>query len=219
MLGVLFDFDGTLADTMQSHFEAWRMTLDKLGIEISENDYYPLEGMSMHSIARILSNEKILTDSEVNQLVEDKKNRFIASSKVVLYEGVESMIKKLKTKEIPMGIVTSSHAEQLFSKFNHSFLDQFQTIVTGDQVDRGKPDPQPYLIGAKMLGLNPTQCMAVENAPLGISSAKSAGMYCIAISSTVSPGKLSEADEIVPKIQDIESSIVFMGLHKKYERI
>jgi beta-phosphoglucomutase len=218
MLGVLFDFDGTLADTMQWHYEAWRVALNKLGIEVNENDYYPLEGMSMHSIARVLSHKIFLTDAQINQVVTDKKNCFIASSTVGLYEGVESLIHKLKTKNIPFGIVTSSHSEQLFSKFDEAFLNQFKAIVTGDKVDYGKPDPQPYLIGAKMLGLNPSQCIAVENAPLGIVSAKSAGMYCIAVSSTVSPSKLSEADLIVPKIQDIESSTVFIKLHKNYER-
>lgn len=216
MLGVLFDFDGTLADTMRSHYEAWRATLGKLGIEIKENDYYPLEGMSMHSIARILTHKKTLTDSEINQLVIDKKNFFIASSKSTLYDGVESLIKKLNEKGVPVGIVTSSHSEQLLSKFNKSFFDKFQAIVTGEQVDHGKPHPGPYLAGAKILGINPGNCIAVENAPLGVSSAKSAGMYCIGVLSTVLPDQLLEADELVNHIYNIESTVAFKRIYEFY---
>lgn len=217
MLGVLFDFDGTLANTMQSHYMAWRVTLSKLDIKIEEDDYYPLEGMSMHSIARILSSQNSLSETEINQLVLDKKNYYISSLVDTLYDGVESLINNLSKKKIPIGIVTSSHADQLFTKFNKAFLNQFDVIVTGDQVDHGKPHPQPYLAGAKLLNLNPKECIAVENAPLGVSSAKSAGMYCIGISSTVSSTKLSEANEVISHIQYIESTKGFSKIYKNYE--
>jgi beta-phosphoglucomutase len=217
MRGVLFDFDGTLANTMQNHYEAWVVALSKFGISIKESDYYPLEGMSMHSIARILCNQKTLTDSEIDKLVLYKKNSFISSPGGTLYSGVEFLIQKLNSKGIPIGIVTSSHSEQLFSKFNRSFLDRFDAIVTGDRVEHGKPHPQSYLTGAMMLGLNPGQCVAIENAPLGVLSAKSAGMYCIGVASTVSPSKLSEADEIINHIQDTESTIIFRKMYKLYE--
>jgi beta-phosphoglucomutase len=217
MLGVLFDFDGTLADTMPNHFKAWKATLNKHGIKINQHEYYPLEGMSMHSIAKILTKSISFTDEEISKLVLDKKNYYKALTVSPLYEGVEYLIKQLNLKEIPIGIVTSSHYDQIFSKFSTAFLSQFQAIITGDQVQHGKPHPQPYLIGAKILGLNPKRCIAVENAPLGVSSAKSAGMYCIGVSSTVLPSQLSEANKIINNIRDIELTTAFKELYKSYE--
>ena len=89
--------------------------------------------------------------------------------------------------------------------------------MTGDEVQYGKPHPQPYLMGAIKLNLDPHQCLAVENAPLGVSSAKSAGMYCIGVSTTVSPDQLSKADEVIRCIDEIELSKGFKGMYKNYE--
>ena len=81
--------------------------------------------------------------------------------------------------------------------------------MTGDQFSRGKPDPEPYLKGALALGLPPTECIAVENAPMGIQSAKRANSYCIAICSTVDRDVLNEADEVIDQFEDLRDSAIF----------
>ena len=108
-----------------------------------------------------------------------------------------------------MAIVTAGHLDQLKLSVPERFLKQFDALVTGDQVSRGKPDPEPYLRGAQELGMGPAECMAIENSPLGVQSAKQAGIYCIAICSTVGRDILIEADEILERFEDLRNSIEF----------
>ena len=81
------------------------------------------------------------------------------------------------------------------------FLERFQAIVTGEDTTVGKPSPEPYLRGAEKLGVRPEACIVVENAPIGIESAKRAGAYCIALCTTVSREALRQADEIVDSFE------------------
>ena len=80
--------------------------------------------------------------------------------------------------------------------------------MSGDDSVRGKPHPDPYLNAATKLGVLPQECLVIENAPLGIKSAKRAGIYCIAICSTLDKSYLSEADKIVENIKDINNILI-----------
>jgi len=80
-------------------------------------------------------------------------------------------------------------------------------VVTGDSVKKGKPHPEPYLKAASVLGLRPKQCLVVENAPFGIASAKKAGMFCIAITTSLPRDYLKQADIIVDRLEDITGII------------
>ena len=89
---------------------------------------------------------------------------------------------------------------------SEDFLKLFSAIITGDDYESGKPSPDPFLKGAEALGLLPELCIAVENAPLGVKSAKSAGSYCVAISSTVKPELLQEADLVIASFGELSST-------------
>ena len=112
-----------------------------------------------------------------------------------------------------MAIVTAGHLDQLKSTVPEKFLNQFNALITGDQVLRGKPDPDPYLRGANALGLQPAECIAVENAPVGVQSAKRANNYCIAICSTVGRDVLIEADEILERFEKKISKTLFIKIY------
>ena len=205
--GILFDFDGTLADTMEGHFRAWKTVLSEYGISISENDYFPLEGLGLREVAETVAKGSSLSESDLNEIVRKKKEYYVRSHRMEFYPGVESLVRLLKRKKIPMGIVTAGHLDQLKGSVPAAFLNQFDVLVTGEQFARGKPHPEPYLKGAKELGLEPTECIAVENAPIGVESAKQAGAYCIAVCTTVGPDHLSRADEIVEKMEELYERI------------
>ena len=79
----------------------------------------------------------------------------------------------------------------------------FDTIVTGDLVKKGKPHPESFLKAAKSLNLKPFQCLVIENAPLGIKSAKAAGMYCLAITTSLPKAYLKEANTVVNSLRDV----------------
>jgi beta-phosphoglucomutase len=79
----------------------------------------------------------------------------------------------------------------------------FEFIISGDEVARSKPNPDPYLIAQKTLGLEVSECVAIENAPLGVESVKNAGMICIAVESTLGRQYLQKADFIINEIQEL----------------
>ena len=204
---LLFDFDGTLADTMEGHYSAWRAALGEHGISIAANDYYPLEGMGLHEVARVFTKGLRWTEATIDELVRKKKKYFVDRQSIIFYPGVESLISELKDRKVPMAIVTAGHLDQLRSSVPAHFLNNFDALITGDMFSRGKPDPEPYLLGVGRLGMSPNECVAVENAPLGVQSARGANIYCIAICSTVSRSDLSEADEILDQFVDLRSSV------------
>lgn len=203
---ILFDFDGTLAKTMETHYHAWQESVRPYGIFLTEEEYYPLEGMPIPEIAKHFCKNYALNVAEIPQIIQRKKAYYLTHASPALYNGVEEVLAELKAKKIRLGIVTASVLEQLQSSVPPNFLEQFDVLITGEKTVRGKPFPDPYLMGLEELQLQPEECIVVENAPLGIQSAKNAGIYCIAVTHTVSKEKLQEADEIVSEVKNILKS-------------
>ncbi len=215
MKSVLFDFDGTLADTMTNHFKSWQFVLKKHQVDLKKTDYFPLEGLGLHEVAKNLTKKKGETKF-IDSLVCEKKKYYIENfkGKVKLYDGVEKLIKFLKSIDIPIAIVTAGHKDQLEKTVPNSFLNFFNAIVTGDQILKNKPFPDPYLKAAELLDINANECIALENAPLGITSAIDAGCYCIAIASTVSPSLLNHADKVFNDFEQLVNSNFINSLLK-----
>ncbi len=205
--GVLFDFDGTLADTMEGHYLAWKAALGEYGLSIEADDYYPLEGAGLHEIARTFVKDASWNEAAIEELVKKKKKYYVERQVVTFFSGVESLVSELKDRKIPMAIVTAGHLDQLRLSVPQYFLNYFNVLVTGDMVARGKPDPEPYLRGAEGLGLAPEECVAVENSPLGVQSVLRANIYCIGVCSTVNRSELAEANEIVDRFADLRNSV------------
>lgn len=207
--GILFDFDGTLADTMEGHYLAWQSALGEHGLPIKPEDYYPMEGIDLREVAKQFATGPTWTAEAIDRLVQKKKDYYVSRQTVAFYPGVELLISELNDRNVPLAIVTAGHLDQLEASVPAEFLKQFTAVLTGDQFSRGKPDPEPYLKGAQALGLPPTKCIAVENAPVGVQSAKQANSYCIAICSTVDRDILIEADEILDRFEDLRGSTIF----------
>jgi beta-phosphoglucomutase len=204
--GLLFDFDGTLADTMEGHFGAWKTALMEFGITITSSDYYPLEGKGLHEVARIFTSRLRWTEGAIDELVLLKKKLYVQQSSISFYPGVESLVTELRDNKVPMAIVTAGHLDQLKLSVPQSFLDNFDALITGDITLKSKPNPEPYLQGAESLRLRPDECIAVESAPLGVESAQRAGIYCMAVCFTVGQDELSKADEIVDCFNELRGS-------------
>lgn len=165
-----------------------------------------MEGMGLHEVAESFSRAHKLSDEQLKGLMQRKKDHYLKTYRLEFYPGVESLIAELRQKRIPIGIVTGSHRDQLQESVPAAFLAQFDVLVTGEEFRQGKPNPEPYLVGAKKLGLKPQECIAIENAPLGVQSAVRAQTYCIAVCSTVSAEQLAGAQEIIPSFMDLRRS-------------
>jgi len=209
---VLFDFDGVIAETLPYHVRAWQKAFADYKIKILPDDIYFREGQIANSIAADMAIEKglKLDDHEIDIIVKNKRQIFNNITKAQVYPGTKRIVNQLRTMTVKIGIVTGSILSNVSVITGEKFLDNFGTIVTGDSVINNKPHPEPFLTGAKKLGVNPQECVVIENAPLGIKAAKAAGMYCIAVKTTIKDDKyLNQADLIVDDMSKIPINKIF----------
>ena len=213
--GLLFDFDGTLAKTMEDHFNAWKAVLAEYYIDLKPEDYYPLEGLSLSELAKSLCAKYNFTPLLPEIIVKKKDDYYLKNHKFELYPGVENLITKLKSSGILIGMVTTGRAERIKNSVPQDFLSKFNAITTAEDAPEGKQSAAPYLKGAEKLGLKPEECIAVENSPLGVKSAKSAGIYCIAVCNTLEKSHFAEADKVVSNFEELGKLDVIKKLAEK----
>ncbi len=199
---VLFDFDGVIGRTMEDNFMAWEYAFSAFNLDISKEAYFLIEGFSARRVA-----EHFLKDRAEQGLVEElvrlKEKYYIENCTFSFYEGVEPLVESLKEKQYLLGLVSGANSKRLSNSVGKKFLRMFNVIVTADRVKNCKPHPEPYLKASKALSCEPSECVAIENAPMGIEAAKSAGMYCVAICSTLDEKYLSKADRVVNNFMEL----------------
>lgn len=207
---VLFDFDGVLADTMEDNFKAWKNVFELFNVEIKREDYFPLEGMKMVKIVETIGDKygKKFSEAECLKIKKLKDRYYLENHNFIFYRGVLGLVERLNEKGTLLAIVSASPKEKLEKTVPRDFLEKFNVVVSGDDTVNGKPNPEPYLTAVKKLGLNVGECVVVENAPLGIMSAKNADIYCIAMSTTLEEGYLIEADKIVGNHEELERELL-----------
>jgi beta-phosphoglucomutase len=194
---IILDMDGVVLDSMPDHLLSWQQALAPLGVELSAADLYPLEGVPTERTAQLLT-EKLLgqpcSDAEAQRLAAVKRDSFRRLFQPRLVAGMGPLLYDLQGRGYRLGLVTGSARSVVDESLVPTGLaGLFDTIVTGDQVANGKPDPEPYRTAAGRLGLPPAGCLAVENAPLGIRSARAAGLDCVALQTTLPAGQLLAA--------------------------
>ena len=190
---VLFDYDGTLVDSMEQHFNSWSTVFAKYEREFSGDDFYPFEGEKLTQLVA-----RVYPDCpNPNDLILEKDTIYVKSSIFKFYDGVEEFLQKLKANNIKIAVVTAGRFERIKRTAPEWLISTADAFVTHGDTENGKPAPDPFLKGAKKLNVDISECIAVENAPLGVTSAKSAGAKCVGITSTVDAEILKEADNII----------------------
>lgn len=179
--GLIFDLDGTLADTMPTHFAAWSKSMAAHGIEFSEDRFYALGGVPTPVIIDLLASEqgKIL-DSTV--LAEAKEELFLELLKDVQPVVPVKLIAELHRGLMPLAVATGSLkwvAEKILKTLG--IREWFTAVVGADDIVHPKPAPDTYLKAAELIGVDPTRCHAFEDTELGIQAARNAGMDVIDI--------------------------------------
>lgn len=209
----LFDMDGVITDTMPIHLKAWQEAFRPWGIEVDMLDVYLREGMQSGSMGREIAREKgiDIDDERLEKIVAEKTRIFdrIAGTSARAYEGVPETLRMLRNNGLRVALVTGSKAGSVHKVLAAAGVRElFDVIVTGDDTQRGKPDPDPYLKAIEKAGTDPLNCVVVENAPLGIRSAKAAGAgYVIAVTTTLPPSYLREADDVMESVADLEQCL------------
>jgi HAD superfamily hydrolase (TIGR01509 family) len=183
---VLFDMDGVLFDSMPRHAYAWCTTLHELGLAFTEEECYLHEGRTGSGTINIVFQRtygRDATEKEVQRIYARKTALFESQSEAPVMPGALKLLNQVKAAGLQRVLVTGSGQEALLTRLNRHFPGQFDMdkMVTAYDGKRGKPDPEPFLMGLKKAGATPRQAIVVENAPLGIQAAKAAGIFTIAV--------------------------------------
>jgi len=179
--GLIFDMDGTLADTMPTHFVAWSRSMAEHGIEFGEARFYALGGVPAAVIIEMLASEQGKT-VDAHAVAEAKEALFLE-----LLEDVQPIlpvraIAEFHREHIPMAVATGSPrwvAEKILKTLG--IRDWFGAVVGADDVENPKPAPDVYLKAAELIGVDPKRCHAFEDTELGMEAARNAGMEVVDI--------------------------------------
>ena len=186
---VLFDMDGVLYDSMPNHGVAWQRAMKEFGIHFTLEDSYATEGARGVDTIRKYAKaqlDKELSEEEAQQMYDVKAHYFHEMPEAKVFDGVIDLMQKIKASGLKIGIVTGSAQLPLIERVTRDFGEfvSKNQITTAYDVKRGKPNPDPYLMGLKKAGnYLPEEGIVVENAPLGVHAGVAAGCYTVAINS------------------------------------
>ena len=205
---VLLDMDGVVVDGMPFHLRAWKEAFSAVGIEVTDIDIYRREGMDGLETVQETSREKGVTlTPEVQRRVNESKDRMLNEIfQVRFIPGSLELIQKLKARGLRLALVTGTRGEVVSRIFKEGLNPpeaDFDVVITAESVERKKPAPDPYLKAVEMLGLRKEECLVIENAPAGITSAKRAGLRCLAITTSLPASYLKEADAVLPGLGEV----------------
>lgn len=208
--GFIFDLDGVIVDTAKYHFLAWKKLANSIGVDFSEEQNEQLKGVSrVRSLEKILNwGNKTLSDTEFTALMAQKNEDYLGYiNKMDASEILPDVAKVLdflieKQQAIALGSA-SKNATPILEKVH--LLDKFEAIVDGNDVSKAKPDPEVFLIGAKLLNINPEDCIVFEDSVAGIQAANTANMISIGIGEA---SVLNEADYVFKDFTEMSEDFI-----------
>ena len=183
----LFDMDGVLYDSMGNHAVAWVQSMKKFGINMTADDAYATEGARGVDTIRYMVKQqqnREITEAEAQAMYDEKSRIFHSMPEAPIMPGILDLMEQIQQAGISIGVVTGSGQKPLIARILRDFGKYVspEHITTAYDVPRGKPNPDPYLIGLKKAGnLLPSEAIVVENAPLGVRAGRAAGIYTIAV--------------------------------------
>jgi HAD superfamily hydrolase (TIGR01509 family) len=191
---ILFDHDGTIADSEQAHFEMWRDVLYEYNVELSHEEYTnQYAGIPTTTNAKTIVKNHSLDVEPITLVLAKAKitNEYLAKQAFPLMSGALESVRYFYERGLKIGIVTGAGREGVNTTLkNHGFEKYVSIVVSGDDVENSKPAPDCYLLAAEQLGLQPSECLAIEDTYNGSLSAILANMKCIGVSSSDSVRKL-----------------------------
>ncbi|HEV7522803.1 MAG TPA: HAD family phosphatase [Candidatus Angelobacter sp.] len=203
--GVIFDFDGVIVDSHPVHLQAWKAFLLSEGKTISNAELsFVQEGATREDILAHFFGD--LTKEQIRRYGDEKDQLFQArANEIRLIRGFVEFLVQLDAAGIPSAVASSGsrrRVQQALQAFN--LVSRFRSVLTADDVSRGKPDPALFLLSAQALQLDPGQILVCEDAVAGVIAAKAAGMKCIGIAANGrrSPLKHAGCDLVVDDFRD-----------------
>ena len=189
--------DGVLVDSMPDHADAWKEVLAEQGIHIERQDIYNIEGSNHVGVITLMFQKAgRIPPTDFTELARKKREVFERINNVKAFDGLSETLVALKDR-YRFGVVSGSDREIVTELLDRFYPGIFDAVVSGNDVTNGKPSPEPYLKALGMLGVRNDECIVIENAPMGVESAKKAGIYCVAIPTYVKSQRLEGADIVL----------------------
>ena len=215
-LGVIFDMDGVLADTAEQHFQSWLAVAPRWGVQITRADFRATFGRPNHEGIPILFHRPVPPDElkEIDRLKEQAFREIVRRSLEPL-PGVVELVRALDGSGFRLAVGSSGPRENIELILETlGIARHFGAVVSGWDVSRGKPDPEVFLKAAARIGVEPACCVVIEDVPAGVQAARSAGMKCIAVTTTRPAYELQSADRVVESLADVspEAVLELIGL-------
>jgi beta-phosphoglucomutase family hydrolase len=189
--GIIFDCDGTLADTMPVHYEAWMTTLEEHGLEMSEDRFYALGGWPTKRVADLLVAESGRS-IDTERISREKELRF--AGMLHLVQPIEPVVEVVRAQRgrLPMAVATGA-IRSICEKILHQIgiPNWFDTIVSSEDIERHKPDPDTFLEAARRLGIEPRHCLVYEDTDPGVEAARRACMDVVDVRSFYTPRRVT----------------------------
>jgi beta-phosphoglucomutase len=184
----IFDLDGVITDTAEYHYLAWKELGEELGIPFTREFNEELKGVSrMDSLEKILAlggRQNDFSQEEKEELAAKKNEHYVRlianiSPKDIL-PGIKELLAEIKEKGYKLGLASVS--KNAFTVMDSLGLrDQFDVIVDAATIEKGKPHPEIFLTAAKLLNVDPSACIGIEDAAAGVDSIKGAGMFAVGV--------------------------------------
>ncbi len=202
---VIWDMDGVIADTAPFHLKTWQETFRKRGVKFTEEDFRHIFGQRSDAIVRNTLGG-VISQDEVDAIVKKKNRDFrnAARHNIKSLPGAIKLIELLIKHGFKIALASSAPIENIQLLTEALGINNlFHSIISGRDVSQSKPSPQLFLLAAQRLGVEPKNCVVIEDAIAGVTAAKKAGMHCIAVTNTSPRESLKEADLIVDSLVSV----------------
>ena len=212
---VIFDFDGVITDSEVLHLRAFNRSLVPFSVEITTKDYYQnyLGFSDFDCYKALIENGLLKVDEEqIPGIIKEKSRIYeqLARTEGRAIEGVHEFLKMLEDNHIPMAICSGSLLVEIELMLDEAKLRHyFKTIVSAEQVKKGKPDPEGFLLSLQKLNevCNPSiaaeECIVIEDSQWGLKAGKSAGMHVIAVTTSYDADQLPLAEKVVNRLNEL----------------
>lgn len=213
---VIFDMDGTMVDTESLYHAAWQRTAQALGYTIGQEVLRETIGRRMEECLALL-HQALGTDFPMARFEAawwDVWVRMAQQEGITRKPGLDQLLHLLDHSQIPKAVATSSaQAEARYTLECAGLADRFSLVVTGDQVERGKPAPDIFLLTAERLGVHPTACLVVEDSEAGVHAATAAGMCTFMVPDLLppQPETAGRAFRVVESLADVHAWVLHGG--------
>lgn len=200
---VIFDMDGVLTATVEPHYRSWKEVLDLYRIPFTRQDNEKLLGLTRRRSLEVILGERKLPEAQIQEILQRKNEVYLQYVQRMgpgdLLPGVARLLAELREQRIRVGVASASR-NTLPVLQNLGIVASIDALADGNTVARSKPAPDVFLQAAAALGVDPGDCIAIEDSSAGVQAARSAGMCVVGLGS---PGRVSHAHAIFPDLANV----------------